>query len=246
MPRSFGLRLEQIQRDFLWGGRALERKPHLVSWSIVCLDKSKGGLGVRDLLLLNKSLLCKWNCRFAKEMETFWRQVMSRKYREEEGGWLREAYEVGLWKAIRKVGGLLSCRVAFLVGNGRNVRFGKDKWCGDEPLCISFPSLFVVASSKEAWVEEVWNHSIECKCWVPCFSRQINDWELETMEHFLLRLHGRRVSRDRDDEILWIESKNEAFSVKSLYKALYLGMQGVFPTSVIWNSWVLLRVVFLV
>ena len=95
-------------------------------------------------------------------------------------------------------------------------------------------------------MEEVWNHSIECKCWVPCFSRQINDWELETMEHFLLRLHGRRVSRDRDDEILWIESKNEAFSVKSLYKALYLGMQGVFPTSVIWNSWVLLRVVFLV
>ncbi|RVW92161.1 hypothetical protein CK203_027179 [Vitis vinifera] len=175
--KSFGLSLEQIQRDFLWGGRALERKPHL-------------------------------------EMETFWRQVMSRKYREEEGGWLREAYEVGLWKAIRKVGGLLSCRVAF--------------WWG-----------------MEAWVEEVWNHSIECKCWVPCFSRQINDWELETMEHFLLRLHGRRVSRDRDDEILWIESKNEAFSVKSLYKALYLGMQGVFPTSVIWNSWVLLRVVFL-
>ena len=49
MPRSFGLRLEQIQRDFLWGGRALERKPHLVSWSIVCLDKSKGGLGVKTL-----------------------------------------------------------------------------------------------------------------------------------------------------------------------------------------------------
>ena len=51
---------------------------------------------------------------------------MSRKYREEEGGWhsreVREAYEVGLWKAIRKVG-VLSCRVAFLVGNGRNVRF---------------------------------------------------------------------------------------------------------------------------
>ena len=30
MPRSVSLRLEQIQMDFLWGGGALKRKPHLV------------------------------------------------------------------------------------------------------------------------------------------------------------------------------------------------------------------------
>ena len=30
IPRSVRLRLEQIQRDFLCGGRALERKTHLV------------------------------------------------------------------------------------------------------------------------------------------------------------------------------------------------------------------------
>ncbi|RVW29934.1 hypothetical protein CK203_100291 [Vitis vinifera] len=35
--------------------------------------------------------------------------------------------------------------------------------------------------------------------------RRINDWEMENMEHFLLRLHWRRVSRAKDDEILWIE-----------------------------------------
>ncbi|RVX03519.1 hypothetical protein CK203_027953 [Vitis vinifera] len=37
--------LEQIQRDFLRGGGALERKLDLVGWSVVCTDKSKGGLG---------------------------------------------------------------------------------------------------------------------------------------------------------------------------------------------------------
>ena len=30
IPRVVSLRLEKIQRDFLWGGGALERKPHLV------------------------------------------------------------------------------------------------------------------------------------------------------------------------------------------------------------------------
>ena len=57
MPRSVSLRLERIQIDFIWGGGTLER--NLVEWSIVGSDKRKGGLGVRNLALLNKVLLCK-------------------------------------------------------------------------------------------------------------------------------------------------------------------------------------------
>ena len=43
MPKR---RLEKIQRDFLWGGGNLERKPHLVNWKTVCLQKSRGVLGL--------------------------------------------------------------------------------------------------------------------------------------------------------------------------------------------------------
>ena len=39
-------RLEKIHRDFLWGGGGLEKKIHLVKWCTVCLEKSKGGLGI--------------------------------------------------------------------------------------------------------------------------------------------------------------------------------------------------------
>ena len=106
MPRSVSLRLEQIQRNFLWGGGALERKPYLVDWSIVCSAKQKGGLGVRNLALLNKTLLCKWSWRFAVEKEALWRQVICGKYGEEVGSWrscdVRGSNGVGLWKAIRR------------------------------------------------------------------------------------------------------------------------------------------------
>ena len=61
IPRVVSLRLEKIQMDFLWGGGALERKPHLVKWDVVCLDKRKGGLRVKRLSTLNRVLLCKWN-----------------------------------------------------------------------------------------------------------------------------------------------------------------------------------------
>ena len=39
LPRKFKLRLECIQRDFLWGGGSLEKKSHLVKWSTICSDK---------------------------------------------------------------------------------------------------------------------------------------------------------------------------------------------------------------
>ncbi|RVW98661.1 putative ribonuclease H protein [Vitis vinifera] len=139
MPRSVSLRLERIQRDFLWGGGTLERKPHLVEWSIVCLDKRKGGLGVRNLALLNKALLCKWSWRFAMESEALWRQVICIKYGEEE-----------------VVGG---------------------------------PVLF---------------------------SRRLNDWEVFDVERFLLRLQGRRVCSDVEDQVIWTKAKEGRFSVKSL------------------------------
>ena len=41
-------------------------------------------------------------------------------------------------------------RISFIVDNGRKVKFWRDKWCANEPLYVSFPSLFALASSKEA------------------------------------------------------------------------------------------------
>ena len=130
MPTSVRLRLEQIQRDFLWdwGGRgALERKTHLVKRAIVCSDKSKGGLGVKCISTLNRALLGIWSWRFMVEKEALWKQVISRKYGVKEGEWYtregREGFGVGLWKDIRKEGSRLSNYIVFSMGNGRRIRF---------------------------------------------------------------------------------------------------------------------------
>ena len=49
----------------------------------------------------------------------------------------------------------MGTRISFLVGNGQRVRFWRDRWCGDSPLCVSFPSLFALAVDKEAWVSNI-------------------------------------------------------------------------------------------
>ena len=38
--------------------------------------------------------------------------------------------------------------------------FWKDTWCGDTPLCASFPSLFALVDPKEAWVKDVWIRTV--------------------------------------------------------------------------------------
>ena len=35
------------------------------------------------------------------------------------------------------------------------MRFWRDRWCGDSPLCVSFPSLFALTDDKEAWVVDI-------------------------------------------------------------------------------------------
>ena len=56
--------------------------------------------------------------------------------------------------------------------------------------------------------------------WNPRFSRSFNDWEVEAVERFLLTLQGKRLVFDLEDRVLWKETKNENFSVKSLYSTL--------------------------
>ena len=83
----------------------------------------------------------------------------------EEGRWYtgegKKGFDVGLWKEIRKKDFRLSNYIGFSVGNGRRIRFWLDPWCAGEALCNSFPSLFALAISKEKWVAEVWDSSVE-------------------------------------------------------------------------------------
>ena len=125
-----------------------------------------------------------------------------------------------MWKEIRKEGALLQNKVVFFVGNGRRVKFWNDKWCGNFSLSNFFPSLYAFASFKEAWLEELWDHSGDEGVWNPSFSRSFNDWEVEGVERLLLTIRGRRLNPLMEDRMLWKETKDEIFSVKSLYSIL--------------------------
>lgn len=61
IPIRVSLRLEPIQKDFLSGGGALEKKSHLAIWSTAYSKQKTQGHGIRNLSTLNKALVGKWS-----------------------------------------------------------------------------------------------------------------------------------------------------------------------------------------
>jgi hypothetical protein len=61
IPVHVWKQVRRIQREFLWGCRGCRKKINWVKWEVVCLSKKKGGLGVRDVQMVNISLLTKWH-----------------------------------------------------------------------------------------------------------------------------------------------------------------------------------------
>ena len=67
IPISIALRIEKLQRDFLWLGCGEGKKDHLVNWDLVCRLKEVGGLGLGKISLRSQTLLWKWLWSYLQE-----------------------------------------------------------------------------------------------------------------------------------------------------------------------------------
>ena len=162
------------------------------------------------------------------EENSVWRNIISLKYGMEDGGWFfntpRGSYGVGLWKDIRKVIQMRqNCSIE--VVNERKVRFWEDVWCGEAPLCSSFPSLYDVASSKGAKMAKLWEVTRTGGGCNFRFERHFNDWELQEAQRFICIVSTKSLSPLLDDKLGWNGAKDGMFSIKSSYDLLEGGRQ---------------------
>ena len=247
LPRKVKVRLEKIQRDFLWGG---ERKIHLVKWDIVCTSKRKGGLGIRKLSNLNKALLGKCNWRFSMEEEVVWWSIISLKYGMEDGGRFsnspRGSFGVGLWKDIGKEVIQIRQNCSFKVGNGCKVRFWEDVWCSEALLCSSFPSLYEVASSKGDMVADLWEINGTGGGWNFRFERHVNDWELEEAQRFICTVSTKSLNPSQLIEFGGMGQRMVCSQSSLVMTYMMGGRQHLVLVNMIWNPIVPTKVEFFV
>lgn len=58
----------------------MKKKIHWVSWEKMCRLKDLGGVGIKDLGLINKALLNKWNWRILVEEDAIWASLLNHRY----------------------------------------------------------------------------------------------------------------------------------------------------------------------
>jgi hypothetical protein len=80
MPVKIWREVVRIQRKFLWGGLSNKNKMCWVKWSEICKPKKEGGLGIKDLRLMNSSLLSKWRWKLLLDGDDMWKKVILAKY----------------------------------------------------------------------------------------------------------------------------------------------------------------------
>lgn len=83
--------------------------------------------------------------------------ISYKEYKENKGlrrsRGVRVGYGVGVWKVISRWEGFKN-RMVFRIGNRQRIKSWENGWCGDEPLGEAFPTLFSIASTKDAWIAE--------------------------------------------------------------------------------------------
>jgi hypothetical protein len=248
IPAQVAMRIEKIQRDFLWGGLNDEVKLHLVEWDKVCSPLDEGGLGIRNIRRFNQALLGKWLWRFAHEEGAWWKSVLVAKYGSEWGGWCSRGipgpHGVGLWKYICKGWHTFRRHFRFDPGEGSRVRFWEDLWCGDRTLKEAYPDLFNMASFKGASIADNMECSNGIIQWNVQFTRLAHDWEIEVLAAFYKRLYDCKLKGVGVDKLRWLHSRKGVFEVKTFYRALSPSRAASFPWKSIWRSKAPPRVAF--
>uniref|UniRef100_A0A2N9IF07 Reverse transcriptase zinc-binding domain-containing protein n=1 Tax=Fagus sylvatica TaxID=28930 RepID=A0A2N9IF07_FAGSY len=240
IPSSVALRIDKIQRDFLWGGIGDGKRFHLINWHQVCQPLKFGGLGFRNIRIFNQALLGKWLWRYGTETDAFWRSIIFSKYGDSQGGWItREVHGphgVSLWKHIRKDWGRFARHVYVEVGDGAKTRFWTDSWCGQGSLKDGYPELYRIARNKEALVKDHMQYHNERVSWDFNFTRHAQDWELDAVASFLELLSSSSVKGYGEDRLCWRGSSKEGFKVRSYYKYLSSSAGIAVPWKRIWKT----------
>lgn len=124
--------------------------------SLVCKPKEEGGLGVRDVRVVNLSLLAKWKWRLIQERNAPWKEVLVERYGIpsvgvlEGEGYRWPVYVSRWWRDLVTLddSNWFNSEHSRKVGNGANTSFWDVTWRGNWVFRNKYPRLFSLSNQK--------------------------------------------------------------------------------------------------
>jgi hypothetical protein len=124
-----------------------------VRWTIICKNKKKGGLGIKDVRKMNLSLLCKWWWKLEVE-SGLWQDIVSYKYlgRDNIFSVKYKQNDSPVWVDLIKIKNIYLESRKKTVKNGKSTLVWMDTWLYSEPLSTTSPDLFKLCEQKDILV----------------------------------------------------------------------------------------------
>jgi hypothetical protein len=165
IPASVCDEAEKICGDFIWGSTTNQRKCHLVSWEKICRPKEEGGLGFKNLRMLNQAYIHKLAWQMVAEPNKLWVQVMRAKYKcgsLSTPSIVVRSNSSNIWRSISKSWQQVKSHIRWVINDGHGTRFWRDPWipnCGalEDHYEASIPSTEIEYSVSNYVINENWN-----------------------------------------------------------------------------------------
>jgi zinc-binding in reverse transcriptase len=208
LPKWVIKAIDNIRRRFLWHGHKCDdKKPMcLINWGIMTMSKHNGGLGIRDLHVMNQSLLAKWMWQWFNQ-DRWWKEVT---ITEDEAYRLWENKHASLfWKSVAKIKFSFHRSIEFRVGNGKKTLFWEDCWL-ECPIKQLYPTLYNQSKQRDCTVEEVYRQGQ----WKLLFHADSIE-----IQHQIGQLTTRLIGihlQNREDEVRWTRSVK--FTASAYYR----------------------------
>ena len=211
LPNSLCEKLTAMVRKFWWGQRKDENKIPWLSWEKLCESKSKGGMGFKNLKLLNLALLAKQGWRLQVGHDSLVYRVLKTKYFPR-----CDVVQASLgnnpsytWRSIMAAQQLVKDGVRWRVGNGANIRIWEDRWLpSPSTYKITSPRMFLHADTQ---VQDLINAATA-------------EWKATVIEALFLPHEVDVIksipisSRLPPDKLIWTETRNGLFTMCSAHK----------------------------
>ncbi|XP_026384091.1 uncharacterized protein LOC113279629 [Papaver somniferum] len=129
IPKTVLATIKRIQCSF-WRGHEMDvKKLHFINWEKICKSKDDGGLGIRDMEKVNKSLMCKLVWRFLNDKSSMWVQLLTAKYLKGSSFWNAKDvnHSSSTWRGMLQVREYMESNVCWLINRGDEINIWDDQ-----------------------------------------------------------------------------------------------------------------------
>ncbi|XP_026419794.1 uncharacterized protein LOC113315728 [Papaver somniferum] len=132
-PSSVVKICERLIRNLLWTVDPYERKCVTLKWEKTCSPMEEGGIGLRRLEVVNKSLLMKmlWKIQTS---DAEWERFMRAKFTNLKGEWITGYKKSTVWPGLKWVIDDVQKHTRWVTGNGPQISVWNDTWIKEKPL----------------------------------------------------------------------------------------------------------------